>query len=325
MSPPNHLPAVPAPDHIGQATAVEQARAVAEVQAAVVVAQQRPRNIDTARSLLRASCELPAFADAAFYDYPRAGGRVTGPSADFAREVARCWGNFQSGTDELRRDTKNRYSEMKAWAWDLETNARRSITFVVPHDRDKDSTTVPLTSQRDIYENNQNMAARREREMILSTLPTWFVDEAITICRQTLARDEAPIEERRQRVADAFAKLGVSLDRIERKLGGAQDKWTSHDLSHLTTVYRSLNRGHVSIEEEFPPAAPTIAQLGTATSARRSTPAKRASSRARAVDAPAAGDEPAPEPPPEIAGSNGDGQLQYAPDDDGRPFIPGED
>lgn len=39
---------------------------------------------------------------------------------------------------------------------------------------------VTLTSQRDIYENNANMATRRLRSRILAILPSWFVEDCIT-------------------------------------------------------------------------------------------------------------------------------------------------
>ncbi len=59
-----------------QATAVEQARAVAEVAAAVQVAQQFPRDITRAIERMRQACSQKSLADRAFYSLPRAGGRV---------------------------------------------------------------------------------------------------------------------------------------------------------------------------------------------------------------------------------------------------------
>jgi len=325
---PNKIPVdqlrpVPGPDHVSQATAVEQARAVAEVAAAVQVAQQNPRNIDTARRALQASCSMHSLALEAFYDFNQ-GGRVHGPTATLAREIGRCWGNFQSGSEELRRDTKNGYSEMKAWAWDLETNSRRSTIFTVPHERDGSG--AALTSVRDIRNNNNNWAARGEREMILSTLPAWFVDEATTLCQATLNKgDGTTVEERRERAVTAFQALGVSLDQIERKLGTQKDRWSVYDLAQLTQVHKAISRGAVSIADEFPPVitagALTIGSGSAGPSPARKPAAKRT---------PAKRDEPptdeAPPPSDDVApaaASNGNGQLQYAPDDPGRPF--GED
>ncbi len=162
--PAENLPAVPAPGRIGQGTAVEQSRAVAEVQAAIIVAQQCPRHVDVARNEMRVTCGMLGLAERAFYQYPKGRQTVSGPSVHLARELARCWGNVDYGIKELRRDDEYGQSEMQAWAWDQQTNTRSSNTFIVPHKRDSASGST-LTSIRDIYENNANNGARRLREM----------------------------------------------------------------------------------------------------------------------------------------------------------------
>src|SRR4051794_39845438 len=91
----------PSPRDIGQATAVEQARAVAEVQGAIVVAQQCPRSMSLAVQQMRESCRQKGLAERAFFRYSRGGGQITGPSVHLARELARCFGNIQYGITEL--------------------------------------------------------------------------------------------------------------------------------------------------------------------------------------------------------------------------------
>src|SRR5438128_2491865 len=81
---------VPPATAISQVTAVEQARAVAEVQAAIVVAQQVPRDKDRALAEMRDSCSRMALANRAFYEVKNRG---NGPSVHLARELARTWGN----------------------------------------------------------------------------------------------------------------------------------------------------------------------------------------------------------------------------------------
>src|SRR5690349_9982852 len=118
---------------ITQATAVEQARAVAEVAAAVRVAQENPRDEERAIRRMRQACGQRALADRAFYSLPRAGGKVEGSTVHLARSLAACWGNVDYGIREMRRDDEAGESEMQAWAWDQETNVRSSRSFVVPH------------------------------------------------------------------------------------------------------------------------------------------------------------------------------------------------
>jgi hypothetical protein len=240
------------PARTGQGTAVEQSRAVAEVEAAIVVALRHPRDTGRAVRDMRRSCGQKSLAERAFFRFPRAGGTVSGPSVHLARELARCWGNFQSGITELRRDDDYGQSEMQAWAWDVQTNTRMSTVFIVPHLRDKRGGPERLTDARDIYENNANMGARRLREMILSTLPGWFTEDAIAACYETLADDGGtPLADRITAAVKAFSEMGVTQAQIEQKFGAPVARWTAYDLAQLQVIYRSLVRGEIRTEDEF--------------------------------------------------------------------------
>lgn len=284
-------------DFIGQATAVEQARAVAEVQAAVVVAQQVPRDLTAAVTAMRESCQQPGLADRAFFRFPRAGQTVSGPSVHLARELARCWGNVQYGIRELRRDDEGGYSEMQAWAWDVQTNTRSEQVFVVPHRRDTKDGIKPIVDLRDVYENNANQGARRLREAIFSILPAWFTEEAKDRCQQTLK--DGGGKSLAQQTADmvrAFDEFGVSADRLEQRVGRPRAKWTEHDLATLRVIGASLRQGTVTVEDEFPAERVTLAEIPAPAprSGRQTPPEPQPTPAADAADAAwlAGGDQP---------------------------------
>ena len=249
-------PAILPSARAGQATAIEQSRAVAEVHGAIVVAQQVPRDITRAVADMYRSCGQKSLAEKAFFRYSRGGSQISGPSVQLARELARCFGNMQHGLIELSRGDANGQSEMQAFAWDVQTNTRTSTTFIVEHVRDTRNGTTVLTDQRDIYENNANMGARRLREMIFGVLPGWFTEDAIAACYETLARDEGEgtLQERIDGAIGGYATMGVLATQLEQKLGAPQSKWTPYDLAQLTVIYRSLKRGEVRVEDEFPSA-----------------------------------------------------------------------
>ncbi|HWU21062.1 MAG TPA: hypothetical protein VN088_06035 [Nocardioides sp.] len=255
------------PSRVGQGTAVEQSRAVAQVQAAVLVAQQCPRSAPRALAEMKESCRIPRLAEKAFFRFNRGDGMVTGPSIHLARELARCWGNIEYGLIEMRRDDEGAHqSEMQAFAWDLERNTRNASTFIVPHVRwTKKSGAKALDDPRDIYENNANNGARRVREAIFAVLPRYFTDEAQDICMQTLQDGGGkPLP---QRIADAigwFETAGVSVDQLERRLGATSGKWTPVDLAQLTVIRGSLQRGEIRAEEEFEPRRLTVGELAGA-------------------------------------------------------------
>lgn len=236
----------------GQATLVEQSRAIAEVQAAVVVAQNRPRSTSAAIQEMREVCKITALADRAFFRFSR-GQVVTGESVHLARELARIWGNITFGIAELARDDVKGQSEMQAFAWDLQTNARSQTVFIVPHARDTKQGPKPFTDMRDIYENNANMGARRLREMIFSVLPVWFREEAADICRQTLEDGGGqPLVTRIANCVAALEGIGVTRADIERKIGRPVDAMLAENVATLGITFKSIKRGEMQRDEEFP-------------------------------------------------------------------------
>lgn len=248
------------PTRIGQGTAVEQSRAVAQVQAAVISAQQNPRDVPSAMAEMRESCQMRRLAEKAFYRFPRGGQQVSGESVHLARELARCWRNIDYGLVELRRDDAYGQSEMMAFAWDLQHNTRNSSSFIVPHTRGKKD--QPLLEARDIYENNANNGARRVREAIFAVLPRWFVDEAVEICTKTLEGGGGiPLATRIANAVEKFADMKISVDQLEAKVGLPTGKWTAVDLAQLTVVFGSLQRGEVQADDEFPPRRVTADEI----------------------------------------------------------------
>lgn len=239
-----------------EATQIEQSRAVAEVQAMVTVAQARRRDVTRAMEAMKQSCAMMGLAERAFFKFPRGGQSVAGPSIHLAVELARCWGNVNYGIRELSRDDYAGQSEMLAFAWDMETNARADTTFIVPHMRDKKGGPEALTDMRDIYENNANNGARRLREMIFRILPPWFREEAKELCHLTLQKgtSEEPLPVRVAKMVAAFGGIGIARDRIEARVGPI-DKMTAVDLANLAISFKSIRAGEISAAEEFPPIA----------------------------------------------------------------------
>lgn len=256
----DHLRPVGAPGRVGQGTLVEQSRAVAAVQAMVIVAQQFPRSVPAAIRSMEEACQQIELAEQAFFSYPRAGQTVTGPSVHLARELARCWGNIEHGVTELRRDDGAAQSEMQAFAWDLEVNMRSSSIFIVPHKMDTKKGIRDLVDMRDIYENNANNGARRLREAIFSTLPVWFRERAMKICRETLdGGGGKPLAQRIAEAVTAFERYRVGPARLAAKFGYSDvGQLTGHDVGQLGIIYESLRQGTVQADEEFPPEQPRV-------------------------------------------------------------------
>jgi hypothetical protein len=257
-------------DNINQGTvAIEASRAIAEAQGKLVIAKRFPRNEVTAYAKAMEACQRPSMAAKAFYSFPRAGQTVSGPTIRFAEELARCWGNIDYGIKELSQDDGK--SEMQAYAWDLETNAQSVQNFTNPHTRektDKKTKTVTmetLKSQRDIYENNANMATRRLRSRLLAILPSWFVEDAIEECKKTLAgQNDTPLIDRVKRMVIQFAKLGVTQEQIEKRLKRKIDTMNTDDFTEFIGIFNAIKQGESKIADWFesnPVASELTAEL----------------------------------------------------------------
>ena len=87
----------------GALARTDQARAIAEVQAALVIARQNPRDERASMDRILIACQRPGLANAAVYHYSRGGSDISGPSIRLAEAIAQSWGNLQFGIRELER------------------------------------------------------------------------------------------------------------------------------------------------------------------------------------------------------------------------------
>jgi hypothetical protein len=238
-------------ENINQGTvAIEASRAIAEAQGKLVIAKRFPRDEVQAYNRVAQACQRKGIAEKAFYSYNRGGGTVSGPTIRFAEELARCWGNIDYGIKELSQDDGK--SEMQAYAWDLETNAQSVQNFTNPHIREVGGKAKLLTSQRDIYEINANMGARRLRSRILAILPTDLVDMAIAECKKTLAgNNDEPLIDRVKKMIVAFGKIGVTQEQIETRLKRKVDTMTVDDFTDYIGIYNAIKQGESKISEWF--------------------------------------------------------------------------
>ena len=238
-------------DNINQGTvAVESSRAIAEAQGKLIIAKKFPRDEVVAYAKAMQACQRPKMAATAFYSYPRGGSTVSGASIRFAEELARCWGNVDYGIKELSRDSGK--SEMQAYAWDMETNTISVQNFTNPHQRESGGKMVKLTSDRDIYEINANMAARRLRARILAVLPNWFVEDCINECKKTLAgKNETPLIDRVRNMLVQFERFSVTKEMIEKRLKHTIETTTQDEFVDLVGIFNSLKDKQSSVVDWF--------------------------------------------------------------------------
>ncbi|MBQ3326536.1 MAG: hypothetical protein IJG86_01960 [Clostridia bacterium] len=243
-----------------------EARAIASVKAQVLMAKQFPRDPAYAMSRILEECKRPTLAEHATYSFPRGKETVTGPSIRLAEVMARNFGNMTFGYEVLeRRPSQGKTlgtagsSIIRAYAWDLETNLLIDRQFEVKHWRSTRSGGYTITDDRDIYELEANMSARRIRACILQMIPGDVTDAAVAACRKTASSGVIEMmanPESRAKLINTmlriYSKMGVNQDDLEDALNAKVDNWTADHMLKLKEMKNSLEDGTVTLGDYFP-------------------------------------------------------------------------
>lgn len=246
----NYLPA-PATNTRSATVEIASSRVSEEVKAAIFMAKQFPRDQQASFNRILMACNRKKLAGEAEYEFPRGGTKVNGPSIRLAEVLAQNWGNMEYGLMELEQ--RNGESQVQAFAWDMETNTRRQITFSVKHERKAKGSINKLDDPRDIYELVANQGARRMRACILSVIPGDIVDAAVDQCRKTLISSYTePLPDRIRKAFQQFdEKYGVKKEMVEKVIGCSQDSFTENDYLRIGNIWRALRDGMAKREDYF--------------------------------------------------------------------------
>lgn len=254
MSNPFAVGASQAPRALAAVAHTDQQRAIAEVQAAMVIARSNPRDPVAAMDRILNACTRPSLADAAVYTYGKGGTDVSGPSIRLAEAIAQQWGNIKTSVREL--DQSNGVSSVQTIAWDLESGYQCDKVFQVPHIRFTRRGTTKLEDPRDIYELVANQGARRLRACILAVIPGDVVESAVRQCELTMKTKADTSPEAMQKMAAAFETYGISKEQIEKRIQRRIEAIQPAQVVSLKKIYASLRDGMSSPEDWFDPPEP---------------------------------------------------------------------
>ncbi len=275
----------------------DQQRAIAEVQAAMMIARMNPRDPIAAMDRILNACTRPSLADAAVYTYSRGGSDISGPSIRLAEAMAQQWGNMQFGIREL--DQRNGESTVQAFAWDVETNTRREVTFQVPHIRHTKRGATRLEDPRDVYELVANQGARRLRACILAVIPGDVTEAAVAQCEATMKTKADTSPEAMKKMVDAFGQFGVTKEQIEARIQRRLDAIQPAQVVSLKKIYASLRDGMSIVADWFEQTEPARAGDGErpTSAADKVKAALHQRAAAAKVSRPAASDRPQKDDP----------------------------
>lgn len=255
------LPAVKIPEALSGGELQSSAAVGAvmqEIQGAMILAKHFPRDYMSCWSKLEQACERQSLAKEAVYSYRRGGRQIEGPSINLARVAAQCYGNIRTGMDIVRCDDE--LVHIRAWAWDIENNAKASIDDVfaplIQRKNDNGESVWIKPDERDLRELINRRGAIAKRNAIFEMLPRDFIDDAVGICKQTMIKGlKDPKSEAKFLIRD-FGRISISVAML-RKYLGHDEEWDANDLFTLRGVYTSINDGNSTRQEYFGEASST--------------------------------------------------------------------
>lgn len=186
----------------------------AQIDRLIETAKRFPRSIKTFRDQ---SVEMATYdeetAAACQYALPRGGKTISGPSVKFAQIVAACWGNLWVQVTPVAED--KRFVTVRAVAWDVERNVclafdvKRRITNSRGHTYNDDMIGVTINAAASIA----------YRNAVLRIVPESLSRPAMNAARDVIRGDAKTLQERRDKMLQHFASIGVDKDRVFFALG----------------------------------------------------------------------------------------------------------
>jgi hypothetical protein len=222
------------------------AAAVQEIQGAMMIAKQFPRDEDLSRQMVLRSCSIPVFAEMCIYKYPIGGKEITGITVNLAKEMARCLGDFRFGSYTVSESSEQRV--IRCWAWDLQSRVKAEsdvpfMKMVFRKDSRGDGSWRPC-DERELLALNNNHRARGIRNCILELIGPELKDAAMAAVYHTLETAAAKDPKAALRnLVDGFGGMGVRPDEIRDFAGTDLEKLTPKQITYLGTVLAGLKEG----------------------------------------------------------------------------------
>lgn len=229
-------------------------KAVTKTRDRMLLAREYGRDEDKAIARILKTCARASFAEIAIYEKPQGSGVIKGPSVRLAEEIARQWGNFDTGFKIIKQDDEGTLAEV--FAWDLETNSQKADEVYISHRRYTKSSGLQLEKRPDeIYKMVGAQVSKSIRNVILKVIPRDVTEMAFEACEQTLLRvtDLKPVI---GKLVTAWAGFGVTPVQLEKVVGKKIEDLLQADLAKLRAAFIAIKDGEMTVAEFLSTAAP---------------------------------------------------------------------
>ena len=233
-----------------------------KTQYTTAVAVQKPRDLTklTARVLEEASLCAGEF----YFSWPQGGQQIEGVSIDGAMVMVRNFGNCALECNVVEEGP--RHWLLKASFIDMETGFTLSRDF-----RQRKSESHQKTGRDGDADRKLDIAfsigiSKAQRNVVVRSMPAWLVSKAMATAKE--AEEQGYVKQLPATIAkakEAFAKLGVKLDDLQRKLEKPEAMWSPGDARILSALYRAILARETSVAQAFEWLDPNAKQSATTT------------------------------------------------------------
>jgi hypothetical protein len=219
----------------------------ADIDQQVATARAFPRDITSfkAHCLSMATLDQET-ADSMYYQLPRDGKLLEGPSIRLAEIAASCWGNVRYGARVI--EVGDTYLTARGVCHDLERNTymeidvrRRIVNKYGKRYNDDMIQTTGLAA-----------CAIALRNAVFKVVPAAYIKPVLEAAKRVAAGDEKTLAARRDAALLYFKEKGVKADYVYALLGvkGKEDVGLEH-ISKLVGVRNAIKDGETTVEELF--------------------------------------------------------------------------
>lgn len=219
-----------------------------EIDTQIATAKRYPRSLKRFKEDSETiACNDPVTAESCWYDVPRDGKTISGPSVRLAEICATAWGNLRFGSRLI--DVNDKSVTAQGFAHDLQTNVAVSVEVDVPilkRDGKRYSESMILNAGRSA----QSIALRNA---IFRVIPKALVNQILMKARECAKGSIKSIEASRAAIADYFKKLGIDAKRVAGAVGKtAIDDLNVDDILTLRGIARAIKEEGLDLEAAFP-------------------------------------------------------------------------
>lgn len=232
--------------------------AKAKIQAAYVMAFQKPRNALSARDKIMEACKRKAFAKTARFTLNFGGKHADGFTIRFAETVLCAWGNVYTDIQAVYDDENVR--RLHVSVVDLETNTRfgREVQIAKTIERKskkgregdiigerknakREVVYILRATAEEVQAKEAGIISRIVRNEGLRLIPADIKEDAEIAIRETVlkAAGDDPSQELKT-ICDSFSSVGVKPTELEKFLGHSLNIISPAELVELRKIYQAI-------------------------------------------------------------------------------------